>query len=289
MLSSGQGARTRLALALVVPVAIAANAGALASPAQAETVFTPLTVPTISGTAVEGEALQMKPGTWSTPPASSVVQWQRCNRSGNDCTSIEGAKSQTYRLTAADVGSTIRVAESAKNASGAVTPTLSEPTAVIQAHAAGGSGEKSGQGGGGNSPPGSCCGTPTHKSSATIQSLLARQLAPSGKAGRIAVLLRHRGLNMSFTLPKAGTLVVRWYFLPTGAKLSSKGRAKPVLVAAGKVTLTAAKSARIKIKLTARGRQLLRHATRIHLEAKGTFSPKGGAGVSATRAFTLKR
>lgn len=279
-----RAARVSLTLALA-----GASYGAWAPLAQAESVvFTPITLPTISGTTVEGEVLQLKPGTWSAPPASTVDQWQRCDRSGNKCSSIEHARGQTYRLTAADVGFTIRAGENAQNASGAVTPAISEPTAVVQARGGGKPGGNSG-GGGGNTPPPSCCGSPAHESPAKIKSLLARQLLPSGKASSISALLRHGGVKMSFTLPRAGALVVQWYFLPRGAKLSGKRKAKPVLVAAGRATLTAGKSARLQIKLSARGKQLLGHARRILLDAKGTFAAKGGAAVSAARAFTLKR
>jgi hypothetical protein len=282
-----RAARTSLAL---IPLALTgATYGVGPSLAQAETVFTPIKLPTISGAAVEGEVLQLKPGTWSTPPASAVNQWQRCDRSGNKCSSIEHAKGQTYRLTNADVGFTIRVGESAKNASGAVTPAISEPTSVVQAGGKPGGKPGGGGSGGGSAPPVSCCGTPAHEGPPGIKSLLARQLVPSGKADSIPALLRHGGLSMSFTLPRAGTLVVQWYFPPRGTKLSGRGRAKPVLVAAGRATLTAAKGVRLEIKLTARGRQLLGHTRRIRLAAKGTFAPKGGAAVSAARAFTLKR
>jgi hypothetical protein len=284
--SFGRAARASLTLALLA--LIGASYGVWAPLAKAETVvFTPIKLPTIGGTTVEGEVLRLNPGTWSTPPASTVDQWQRCDHSGNKCSSIEHAKGQTYRLTAADVGFTIRVGENATNAAGAVTPAISEPTAVVQA--GGKPGGKPGGGSGGGVPPVSCCGTPQHESPANIKSLLARQLLPSGKPASISSLLRHGGLSMSFTLPQAGALTVQWYFLPRGAKLSGRGKAKPVLVATGRATLEAAKGVRLQIKLTARGKQLLGHTKRIHLDAKGTFAAKSGAAVSAARAFTLKR
>jgi hypothetical protein len=279
----------RTSLALIPLTVTGATCSIGTSSAQAEVVFTPITLPAISGKAVEGEVLQMTHGTWSTPPASYVDQWQRCNGSGNDCASIEHANGQTYRLTAADVGFTIRVGESAKNANGAVTPAVSEPTAVVQARATGNGGERGGGGGGGGSPPGSCCGTRAHVSPAKIKTLLARQLTPSGKMDSISALLRHRGLNMSFTLPEAGTLVVRWYFVPPGAKLARKMNDKPILAAAGEATFTSAGTVRVKVRLTAHGRKLLRHATKIRLEAKGTFAAKGEMAVSAVKRFALKR
>jgi hypothetical protein len=261
-------------------------------PAQAETVFTPVSLPTISGTAVEGEVLKETHGAWSSQPVSYVDQWQRCDSSGNKCESISNATGQTYRLTAADVGFTIRVGENAKNTNGAVTPAVSEPTAVVKARATGKhGGESGGSGGGGHggAPPVSCCGTPAHVSPAEIKSLLARQLAPSGRADSISTLLRHRGLSMSFTFPEAGTLVVRWYFVQPAMKHGRRKQARPILVAAGQATFTAAKTVKVRIRLTAPGRRLLRHARKVRLEAKGTFAAKGEAAVSAARAFALKR
>jgi FG-GAP repeat len=81
--------------------------------------------PTISGTAQQGQALTVVNGSWTNSPTSFAHQWQRCDASGNNCTPIAGATSQTYTLTAADVGSTIRVQETASNAAGAGTPVSS--------------------------------------------------------------------------------------------------------------------------------------------------------------------
>jgi hypothetical protein len=260
------------------------------SPAQAAGVFTDFSLPSITGTAMEGQALTEVRATWSEPPAGYTLQWDRCNGSGEDCESISKATAQTYRLTAADVGFTIRVGESARDAAGAVTPAMSEPTAVVQAQA---NSEHSGEHGGGSSgggggPPVSCCETPAHVDAAEIESLLARQLAPSGKGATISTL-QHGGLRMSFKLPEAGTLVVKWYLAPPGAKLTGKLRDQPIEVAAGQAQLTAAQTVKVTIRLTAMGRKLLRHAGKTHLEARGTFAAKGGATVGAVKQFTLKR
>jgi len=277
----------RASLILLGSAVIAANGGLVPSPAQAA-VFTDLSLPTITGTAVEGQTLTEVHASWSAPPAAYAYQWNRCDSSGNHCESIEKAKTRTYGLTAADVGFTIRVTENARDAEGAVTPSVSEPTAVIKAQA--GSEHKGGSGGGGGGvPPVSCCEKPTRVSSAEIRNSLARQLAPSGKTASISALLEHRGLHMSFTLPEAGSLVVQWYFVPRGAKLARKTGVKPILVAAGRATFTTARTRSVSISLTAQGRKLLRHAKKIHLEAKGIFTANGQAAVSTAIAFVLKR
>jgi hypothetical protein len=64
-------------------------------------------------------------GSWANSPTSFAHQWQRCDVSGNNCTPIPGATGQAYTLTAADVGSTIRVQETASNEAGAGTPASS--------------------------------------------------------------------------------------------------------------------------------------------------------------------
>jgi hypothetical protein len=278
-------ARGRHTGLFLVLAAVGATIGIGPSPAGAA-VFTDLSLPTITGTAVEGQTLTEVHARWSTPPASYAYQWARCDSSGNHCQSISKATTQTYRLTAADVGFTIRVGESARDAEGAVTPSESEPTAVVKAQA---SNEQQGGSGGGGNPPASCCKASKPTSQAQIKTLLARQLAPSGKAASISKLLEHGGLHMSFTLPEAGTLVVQWYVLPPGAKLAGKKASKPILVASGRATFTKAETIGVTIRLTAQGKKLLRHASKLHLEAKGTFAPKGSAAVSVMRPFVLKR
>jgi hypothetical protein len=190
---------------------------------------------------------------------------------------------QTYRLVAADVGFTIRVSESASDAAGAVTPSVSAPTAVVRAPAAGE------QGGHGGAPPVTCCEKPVHVGPDEIRTLLARQLAPSGRAVSIAALLERGGLRMSFMFPKAGTLTVKWYLLSATAKLAGKKGDKPTLVAMGRASLRAAQTVRVRIALTAQGRKLLVHARKIQLEASGVFAAGGEAAVSAARTFSLKR
>ena len=68
-------------------------------------------------------------GTWKgTPTISHAYAWQRC--SAGVCAAIAGATDTTYRLAAADVGTTVRVAVTATNAGGATT-TPSTATATV--------------------------------------------------------------------------------------------------------------------------------------------------------------
>jgi hypothetical protein len=115
---------------------------------------------------------------------------------------------------------------------------------------------------------------------AQIRALLRRQLTPHGKASRIGRLLEH-GYGLSFRALVAGTGKVQWYRLRKGHK--------PVLIASGRHTFGAAGSTTMRIRLTAAGRRQLRHAKRLRLQAKGTFTPAPDPPVTATRRFTLKR
>ncbi len=126
-------------------------------------------------------------------------------------------------------------------------------------------------------------------SSAQLKAWLARQLIPSGKAVKIGALLKNGGLTLPFKALEAGTLVVGWYRVPSGAKLAKAAKAKPVLVASGKLTFSAAETGNLKIKLTAAGKRLLKHAKRLKLEAMGTFGPVGGMAVSSISGLQLKR
>lgn len=92
-----------------------------------------VTPPTISGVTVRGQVLTEGHGTWRNNPTSYAYQWQDCDTAGANCTAISGATAQTYTLQAADVGHTIRVAETAINSIGAGRPQTSAQTAVVTA------------------------------------------------------------------------------------------------------------------------------------------------------------
>jgi hypothetical protein len=120
---------------------------------------------------------------------------------------------------------------------------------------------------------------------AEVTALLVEELTPSGKAAKIASLLKSRGFTVTFKALEAGTVVIDWYEVPAGAKLA---KPKPVLIAAGQRAFSAAGTAKIKIKLAAAGKRLLNHARKLKLTAKGTFTPTGKTPVTATKVFVLK-
>jgi subtilisin family serine protease len=88
-------------------------------------------LPTISGTAEEGQTLTVSHGAWSNSPSSYSDQWAKCNASGASCTAIAGATGLTYKLPATYVGDTLRVQESASSGSGSGAAVISAATAKV--------------------------------------------------------------------------------------------------------------------------------------------------------------
>jgi hypothetical protein len=86
--------------------------------------------PTITGTAQQGQTLTATPGTWTAADATFGYQWQRCDAAGANCVDVPGATTQTYAVTAADVGTTLHVLVTASNRFGSA-PAPSAQTAVV--------------------------------------------------------------------------------------------------------------------------------------------------------------
>jgi hypothetical protein len=102
------------------------------SSGRAATVAVPKnkTAPTISGTGLVGQPLTATRGTWSGSPTSFRYQWAQCDTSGGACLAISGATGKSYRVRAGDVGHTLRVTVTARNASGGADAS-SAPTAIV--------------------------------------------------------------------------------------------------------------------------------------------------------------
>jgi hypothetical protein len=91
------------------------------------------TPPSISGVATAQQTLTATPGTWSGAPTPTLTyQWQRCNAQAGACSAITGATANRYKLSAADVHSTIEVVVAATNSAGAVSA-ASKATATVRA------------------------------------------------------------------------------------------------------------------------------------------------------------
>jgi thermitase len=88
-------------------------------------------VPTITGTAQQGQTLTEHHGSWTNNPTAFSYQWQQCDGSGNNCTNIlTNATNPTYVPVEGDVGHTLRVIEKATNAGGS-GEAASAMTAVV--------------------------------------------------------------------------------------------------------------------------------------------------------------
>jgi hypothetical protein len=118
-------ALTASLLTVISGPALAAVARSAASPPVNSS------IPTISGTAQDGQTLTAANGTWTgVTPITYAYQWQRCNSSGSSCGSIATATDQNYVASRGDVGGTIRVQVTATNTDG-TDQALSAATATI--------------------------------------------------------------------------------------------------------------------------------------------------------------
>jgi Ig domain of plant-specific actin-binding protein/Bacterial Ig-like domain len=73
-------------------------------------------LPSIEGDATTGDTLSALPGAWAgAEPISYSYQWQSCNEEGEECANIEGATEGSYVLDEGDVGTTIRLEQTATN------------------------------------------------------------------------------------------------------------------------------------------------------------------------------
>jgi hypothetical protein len=87
--------------------------------------------PTVSGQPEQGQTLVAATGAWSGNPTSYSYQWERCASPG--CAPIPGATGQSYTASAADVGQTLAVLETASNQGGSGRPASSAHTGPVVA------------------------------------------------------------------------------------------------------------------------------------------------------------
>ncbi len=251
---------------------------------------------TISGVSRAGQSLRCEPGGWSNAPGFTYA----FTDSANGAVLQQGPASR-YALSASDVGRSIYCAIEATNAGGTgvgrtdtVGP-ISPALAVTPPPSAGQSSGTSSNSGGsaGTSSTGSNGGqgvlgfTITTASPTAIAALLRRELTPDSSA-KIAKLLGSGGFTVTFKALEAGAGAIAWYQVPAGALLAKKSDPKSLLVASGRLTFPVAGTAKLKLKLTAAGKRLLKGKKRLKLIAKGTFTPPGGSAVTALKTFVLK-
>jgi hypothetical protein len=132
-------------------------------------------------------------------------------------------------------------------------------------------------------PPG---GAITPGIATDIENAVADALTPAGSAAKIGAILKN-GYKAPFVAKAAGQVTGAWYFVPKGAHVA--GKPKPVLVASGKTTVTKPGRAKLKLRLSKKGKALLKKAKKIKLTSKGTFTPRGGKKLVVKRTIKLKR
>jgi Ca2+-binding RTX toxin-like protein len=85
----------------------------------------------VTGLAKPGVLLRASAGTWSgDTPFTFTYQWERCDATGASCRALRRATKNRYVVTTADLGSTIRVKLTTKNAYGTVS-VESAPTDAV--------------------------------------------------------------------------------------------------------------------------------------------------------------
>jgi hypothetical protein len=125
---------------------------------------------------------------------------------------------------------------------------------------------------------------------AWLRALISRQMVPSGASATVARVIKGRGSRLRFNAPEPARVLVQWYEVPAGGRIARARRARPrpILIASGQALFRSAGTQAIVMKLTGAGKRLLEHAKRVRLTAKGTFTPRRGAFISATRTFVLR-
>ena len=135
----------------------------------------------------------------------------------------------------------------------------------------------------------STAGHSVGKTAGGVAAWLAAQLNPPVRATTIALLLKRGVYDERFKAPESGTAVIEWFYVPPGAKLAKKAKRSPVLVASGRLVFGSAGTGTIKVRLTAKGKHLLRTSKRIQLTAVCSFTPVGEKPLKTSRSFELKR
>lgn len=79
-------------------------------------------LPAVSGQANEAKTLTSTAGSWAgSPTISTSTSWLRCDTAGATCQTIPTVTGNTYKLTSADIGHTVRSRVTATNAVGSAT------------------------------------------------------------------------------------------------------------------------------------------------------------------------
>ena len=131
--------------------------------------------------------------------------------------------------------------------------------------------------------------TPPGPSKAEVKAALAAVLSPRGAQARIAKLLHHAGYTFTFDAPSTGKLVIDWYYVTKPARTSNNPKPRKVLIASASQSIKKAGQTKVNVKLTPRGRSLLKHANRPRLTVQARFTPMGESTTTSSKIIALRR
>jgi hypothetical protein len=231
-----------------------------------------IVLPSISGVGLSGQILSCEQGSWvSTPPPSSFsYQWLRDGMSA-----VVDGRDASYVVQSVDQGQTLSCEVTASNVVGH-SSVVSGGLMIAPAGPRGESNDLESVSGGAD------------VSAARVRTMLDGWLRRSGNMARITAFLKNGAFYTSLHSLTAGTVTINWYGDHFSARRASV-RSRQTLVAIGKRTFQGPSTATLKIKLTAEGERLLKHAKQVRLTAKGTFTAVGMAPITSTRRFLIKR
>ena len=236
--------------------------------------------PAITGAATAGEMLTATHGGWSNSPTSYAQTWQRCDSSGSACGAI--ATGETYRLTADDVGHTLRVREIASNSAGAGDAATSAATAVVKADSTGGGGGAGGGGTGGGGTGGTggggAGGTNGGGGGGTPPAPELVRATTSGTVVRVTISCV-AACQVQITITVTETL--------RRGKVISISRKRKLVIGKATATLTAGQRRTVRVSLNKAGRKLL--AGRKRFKARLAVSQAGSTVSRATLTFRRKQ
>jgi len=251
------------------------------APAGPQTAPTNTAPPTITGTAVEGSVLSEHDGTWTGSPSSHSYQWQRCDSAGGSCSGISGAVGQSYALASGDVGSTIRVVETASNAVGPSAPATSAQSGVVQAQPHPTT-ERPPETGAKVTDQGPVPGPGPGGGSTGARSGVASFARVKMGKGYVDVPITCSG-SASSTCKITAQLVIVEELRGHKMVITSAKRKRTVVLASKSITLAGGQTATIRLTLNATGRALL---ARLHrLVVKLDVTPAGASRI--VRSVTL--
>jgi hypothetical protein len=219
--------------------------------------------PVIGGTAIVGQTLTVtNNGSFSgTPTPTYTYRWLVC---GSACTPITGATGQTYKILSTQVGEKIEVEVSANNSAGSANATSNEIGPVLAVPSVVNNNGATSTGNGPNPK--------------TVEAAISKLLTPTGRLAKIPGLLKDGGYTFTFKAPSGGKLTLSW---------TATVKRKKVNVASESVSLKRKGTDKIKLKLSAAGRSLLEHSSRLTLHVTATFTPSGHSKVGSTTNIRL--